>query len=258
MKRPLFRILSLVTLILAVSACVHDPFPPSDNGGGGNTGGGGSGSGGGGNGNNDTTGIVKDVCDPDTVYFANDILPLLSSSCGIAGCHDAATAKEGVVMTDYNSIINTGDVKKGKPGKSKLYKVLISSDPEEKMPPAGSGISMSADQINMIYTWISQGAQNNSCNPNAGGCDTSNMSLSADIQAILNTYCINCHSGSTPQGNVSLANYTDLKTYVDNGRLLGSITWSAGYTPMPYGQPQLDSCYINKIKSWINNGAPNN
>ncbi len=250
MKRPLFCILSLLPLILGVSACVHDPFPPSDKGQG-NIGAGGSG-------NNDTTGIVKDFCDPDTVYFANDILPLLSSSCGIAGCHDAAREKEGLSMTDYNSVINTGEVKKGNPAGSKLYRVLISSDPDEKMPPPGSGVSLSSGQIEMIYTWISQGAQNNSCNPNAGGCDTSKISLSADIQAILNTYCINCHSGSTPQGNVRLDSYTDLKIYVDNGRLVGSITWPAGYAPMPYGQPQLDSCYINKIKSWINNGAPNN
>lgn len=255
MKRSFFHLLLLSILILAVSACVHDPFPPSDNGGGNN--GGGSGSGGG-NGNNDTSGIVKDMCDPDTVYFANDILPLLSSSCGISGCHDATTAKEGVIMTNYNSIINTGKVKAGKPQDSDLYEVLVSSDPEDRMPPAGSGISLSADQINMIYTWISQGAQNNSCNPNAGGCDTSNMSFSQDIKAILNTYCVNCHSGSAPQGNVNLSSYANVKTYVNNGKLLGSITWSAGYTPMPYGQPQLDSCYINKIKSWINNGAPNN
>ncbi len=243
----LFLFASLFTI---VASCVHQPFPPSDTGGTG----GGTGSTGGGGG----AGGASDSCDPDTVYFVNDVLPLLSSSCAIPGCHDAATAKEGVVLDNYNNIVNTGKVKAGKPNKSKLYEVLIKNDPDEKMPPPGSGITLTNEQINMVYTWISQGAKNNSCDPTGGQCDTSNVSFSANIQPLINSYCKGCHSGSSPQGNVSLDNYNNIKTYADNGQLLGSVKWSPGYTPMPYNQPQLDTCYIKQIEIWIKNGAPNN
>ena len=39
-------------------------------------------------------------CDPDTVYFEMDVLPILLSSCGKSGCHDA-TAQDGVRLDSY-------------------------------------------------------------------------------------------------------------------------------------------------------------
>lgn len=250
----------IFSLIVSVTSCVHQPIPPTGNGNGNGNDNGTDTTGSG----TDTTGtgtdttVITDQCDPDTVYFENDILPLLNSSCGITGCHDPATAEEGVVLTNYNSIMNTGDVRPGRPGNSEIYEKMTDNDPSDKMPPPGSGITLSQDQINMVYTWINQGAQNNSCDPNAGGCETQNMSYQNDINPIINNNCVGCHNSTLAQGNIRLDNYNGVAAAVNSGRLEGAITWAAGYTPMPYNQSKLDQCSIDKIKSWVNDGAPNN
>lgn len=95
--------------------------------------------------------------------------------------------------------------------------------------------------------------------PGSGNCDTSNSTFSAVVMPSLQTYgCLGCHSGSAPSGNVLLSNYNAIKTYVQNGKLLGSISHSGGYSPMPQGGNKMSACDINKIKAWIDAGALNN
>jgi hypothetical protein len=92
-----------------------------------------------------------------------------------------------------------------------------------------------------------------------GGCDTANSTFSAVVQPALQTYgCIGCHSGAAPSGNVLLNTYANVKTYVQNGKLYGSITHSAGFSAMPQGGNKMSTCAINKIKAWIDAGALNN
>lgn len=217
---------------------------------------------------NDTTGsgpdsLVEDTtisgiqCNPDTVYFENDILPLLSSTCAKPGCHDAGTAQEGVILTDYQSIISRGKVRPGRPENSDLWRQLVRSG-DEKMPPPSSGLSLSQAQIDMIYKWILQGAKNNHCSENAGQCNTVNMSFKDDINPILKAHCLGCHSGNSLSGNINLSGYYNVKVLALDGRLYGVISHSKGYVNMPYAQPKLSECKIDKIKSWIDAGAPNN
>ena len=60
---------------------------------------------------NDTTFDPGGIpCDPDTIYFQNDVLPLFQSSCGIAGCHDPLTAEGEVILTSYYYVMQTADV----------------------------------------------------------------------------------------------------------------------------------------------------
>lgn len=211
---------------------------------------------------NDTTGTdpAQDgvPCDPDTVYFENDILPLLSSTCAISGCHDAATAEDGVQLTDYFNIISTGDVRAIEPDKSDLYEVITETDPDKVMPRPSSGLTLTQEQKNMIYDWIMQGAKNNGCNEDYGKCDTTNMSFANDIQPIINLNCLGCHSGSNVSGGVELDDHPGVHTVALSGQLLGAITHSQGYKPMPNGQPKLPDCKIAKIRNWINDGAQNN
>jgi hypothetical protein len=101
-------------------------------------------------------------CDPDTVYFERDLLPLLLSSCAKAGCHDAATARDGVILDSYANVIATGDVKPGNPDGSDLYEVLVEDRPEKRMPPPPLP-ALSNDQIAMVRKWILQGAKNLTC-----------------------------------------------------------------------------------------------
>ena len=92
----------------------------------------------------------------------------------------------------------------------------------------------------------------------ANFCDTSNVTYSANVLPIIQQECYTCHSGSSPSGNVRLDNYTYLTVYADNGKLMGTISHSPGYSPMPQGGNKLSSCEIATIQKWINNGRPNN
>ena len=94
--------------------------------------------------------------------------------------------------------------------------------------------------------------------PSSGDCDLSNVTYSGTIVPILNDNCYSCHSSSFPQGSVVLDNYNDLKTHVDNGRFWGAVNHESGYSPMPQNLPQLPQCELDKIKTWIDNGALNN
>jgi hypothetical protein len=106
--------------------------------------------------------ITGNPCHPDTVYFQRDILPLLNSSCAKAGCHDAASAMDGVILDNYASVMATADVRPGNPNGSDLYEVLVEDRPEKRMPPPPLD-PLSSEQIAMIRKWILQGAKDLTC-----------------------------------------------------------------------------------------------
>jgi hypothetical protein len=194
-------------------------------------------------------------CDPDTIYFQNTILPLLQSSCGVIGCHDPGTATERVILTDYNNIINTGDVEPFNPRESKLYKVMIEEDPEDIMPPPPRS-PLTAEQKAAVFNWISQGALNNYCDEEE--CDTLNVTFSGTAWPIVQNHCFGCHSGGNPSGGISIENYTDLVAIANNGSLMGTIKHESGYSAMPKNGMQLSDCKITQIQKWIDDGTPNN
>lgn len=239
MKRTLTWATIMGGIMILSQACKHEPWVPD-----------------GFVPNPEDSVITSAECDPDTVYFVNNILPLLSSSCAMSGCHDASTAQDGVILDSYFNIMSTGDVDPGDPNGSKIYDVLFESG-SDQMPPPGSGITLTTDQKNAIYTWILQGARNNACEES--GCDSTNASYSSDIRPILELHCLGCHSyPAAAGGGIPLDSHTDLVNYATNGQLIGAITAQPGYTSMPLGQPLLDNCKIATIRQWINEGMQNN
>jgi hypothetical protein len=91
-------------------------------------------------------------------------------------------------------------------------------------------------------------------------CDTVNMKYVEDVVPILQENCYGCHGvGNTGgSGGILLEGYSNLKVYAENGQLVGNITHAPGYIGMPYGQPKMDDCSINKIIDWVNQGSPDN
>jgi len=87
--------------------------------------------------------------------------------------------------------------------------------------------------------------------------DTVNISFSAKVQPILQANCFSCHANGSSAGNVSLQTYDQVKAIAGSGHLLGSISHSAGFAPMPIGG-KLDDCSIQAIKTWIEEGIKNN
>jgi len=90
-----------------------------------------------------------------------------------------------------------------------------------------------------------------------GACDTTNVTYSAKVQPIIDAYCVSCHSGSAPSGNLSIENYDQVKALADDGRLVNVINAANGYPLMPEGSA-LSDCSIKQIEIWVAAGAPNN
>jgi hypothetical protein len=92
----------------------------------------------------------------------------------------------------------------------------------------------------------------------AGTCDTTTVSYTADILPLLQSSCYACHSQAASLGGVNIEGHSRVKLYADNGRLLGAASHAPGFSPMPKNGSKLPACEINKIRRWINLGAPNN
>lgn len=196
-------------------------------------------------------------CDPDVVYFELDILPILVSRCAFSGCHNAASAEDGVVLESYESVMQTADVRPYDLDGSDLYEVITDNDPDDRMPRPPNA-PLSAEQKNLIADWIMQGAKNLECDPDAGGCNTENVSFAQYVRPVIQNSCQGCHSGSVPSGNIDLTTYDNVRNIALSGRLYGAISWQNNYENMPFGGNKLPDCSIDKIKSWIDSGAPNN
>jgi mono/diheme cytochrome c family protein len=250
MKKPYLILIFLFAGILLVLSCQHEIQFPS----------------GGGTGTDTTTQVVPppapppslpppiagSTCSPDTVYFSNTILPLLSSNCAMSGCHNGLGGGDAAQYTLNTYAGIKAIVKAGNPGSSKLVSVISNGS----MPPRGHTPITSA-QLTAIKTWISQGALNNTCS--ASTCDTANVSFSVTISTILQNNCTGCHSGSAPSGaGIDLTAYANVLTQVKNGKLWGDVSHSTGYNAMPLGGATLSACDLNMISAWINKGAPNN
>ncbi len=194
---------------------------------------------------------ISEFCDADTVYFVNDIQPLINSTCATSGCHDDQTAEHGVQLTSYSNIIQTGKVRPYRPEDSELYEVLFGKKDNKIMPPPPQS-PLTEEQKKLIYDWISQGAKNNECIE----CNTEVVSFAADIATIISNNCASCHSGANPNAGVSLTNYSEIAAYAQSGLLMNVLTGNGAPTMPPAGQ--LDDCSIDKIQKWINDGSPNN
>jgi uncharacterized membrane protein len=235
--------------ILMLFSCKHDVQGLSAENGG-NTGGGGTG-GGTGNGGGGST----NNCDPAKIYFQQQVLPILLSNCTMSGCHDDASHQDGVILTSYEKVIATADIRPGRPSDSDLYEVLVETDPDKKMPrPPRTPLTQ--QQVQIIYQWIQQGAQYLSCQTSS--CDTSAITFSATIRNIISNKCQGCHSGTGASGGIDLSSYSGVKAKVTDGRLWGAINHQPGFSPMPKNGAKLNDCEISQIRKWIDAGSPNN
>ena len=108
-------------------------------------------------------GTPKELPIPDTVEFNRDIRPLLSDSC--FQCHGPDKNKrEANLRLDTEAGLKgqddkPGTIVPGKPDESELFRRVISTDPDEKMPPPASGKTLSPRDIQLLRKWIAQGGR---------------------------------------------------------------------------------------------------
>lgn len=94
--------------------------------------------------------------------------------------------------------------------------------------------------------------------PLASCPDTVNVSFAAKVRPLLQARCSSCHGNGASEGNISLDSYDQVKQVAISGRLLGSISHSQGFAPMPQGADKLDDCNITAVSTWIREGTQNN
>jgi cytochrome c553 len=232
-----------VGFIMSFSSCVHELPQPGPDGGG------------------DLPPQTNTNCSADTVYFEQNILPLVTTLCGKSGCHGPVKHNSFQlvypgVTTSYNAIKNRFVSSSNPASYAKLENVLHEMAEQNK----SAYVEPNTQQLSTLKTWISQGAKLNSCI----SCDTTQFTFTANIIPLLSTYCIGCHPSPGSSNIPNLTTYSAVQSELINypGRLLGSIQHVAPYntqtTAMPQYGAKLSDCSITQVQKWIQAGAQNN
>lgn len=95
------------------------------------------------------------------VRFNRDIRPILSDRC--LACHGPGTREAGLRLDVRDDTVREADsgatpIVPGQPQDSELVRRILSDDPDEVMPPAGTNKPLSSDQQELLRRWIEQGA----------------------------------------------------------------------------------------------------
>ncbi len=196
-----------------------------------------------------TTNAQNQVC------FNTAILPIFLANCATSGCHDSKTAEEGYDLTSYEKIVRKG-ITAGNAKKSKLYQVIIDTG-KERMPPPPNA-PMSSDKIQLIASWIDQGAKNITCETTGSTNSAQAVSYSKHLVPIFEYYCTGCHNSTTKSAGINLTQYSTVKALAIEKSLYGSISHQIGYKPMPSSSLKLSECQIGLVKNWIDSGMLNN
>jgi hypothetical protein len=197
----------------------------------------------------------------DTICFNQSILPILLSSCGKVGCHDAISHQGDYVLTSYSTLTQRPtSIVPFDLVNSKIFKVITQPNPEDVMPPPPEE-RLTNNQIELFSEWILEGALNSDCPWTA--CDTINpISFSQQVWPIIQNNCLGCHSASNPSGGVNLSNYSQVKYYCETLEnetpiLIGSVLQLPSFTPMP-PSGALAFCQTRTIELWIEQGLLDN
>jgi len=91
------------------------------------------------------------------VDFNRDVRPILSDTC--FKCHGPAESEGDLRLDDREDALDAGVLSPGDVAKSELVKRIKSHDPEEIMPPPEANKTLTAEQIQILETWIAEGAK---------------------------------------------------------------------------------------------------
>ncbi|MBK7138943.1 MAG: hypothetical protein IPH74_07910 [Bacteroidetes bacterium] len=226
--------ISFYILSLLLNSCVHDPIKGVAN-----------------------NPIILEDRDSTKVYFVNDILPMLRSSCAVPGCHDAGSPAANIDLTTYKSIMSgivRGDtiVHPFRPSVSILYRALRGQDILVGMPTPFN-FQISEKEKYSIGKWIDQGALNNECKQTCN--DNGPITYVKNIRPLIGKYCTGCHFGDYAQENIFLENYAQVVEVASDGTLMNSLLGANGVTRMPE-LSAMPACEIDQIRRWIAAGMP--
>jgi hypothetical protein len=201
----------------------------------------------------------------DTVCFYGQVMPIIQTSCGIAGCHDGS--QDGFRAANYSSIMQS--VTPGDPRGSRLYQVITDINGGQMMPPDRP---LTKDQRSVIQVWIAQGALETTCDTGKGGGGV--VIVPSDsicfVQKILPLFLSNCamtscHDGLSHGGEdnlFALNNYTTIRAEVTpfepaQSPVYTSVTGSGETFMPPAPKSPLTNAQKELMRKWIADGALN-
>ncbi len=93
------------------------------------------------------------------VAFNRDIRPILSENCFYCHGQDANKRKQDLRLDDRAAALEKKAFVPGDAAASELVKRILSSDPDEQMPPPDSHRHLSRQQREVLQQWIAEGAK---------------------------------------------------------------------------------------------------
>src|SRR5262245_11075989 len=102
--------------------------------------------------------LLPSVSCAEDVDFNRDVLPILSANC--FPCHgpDANKRKAALRLDEREEALSGTVIVPGKPAMSELLARVTADDADGRMPPPKSGPRLKPEQVQVLRTWIKQGA----------------------------------------------------------------------------------------------------
>ena len=209
---------------------------------------------------------------PEQVEFHRDVRPVLAQAC--FACHGAAEAtRQADLRLDTGDFIET-HVRPGDAGGSPLFQRLTTEEPIGRMPPVSSGRLLTADQIQLVRTWIDQGAHLGADLVTAGAASGAvaerTVDFAREVRPLLSENCFSCHGPDEQARQAGLRLDVPDGPFADRGRFGGPavVAGDAAGSPlvhrvaagdarvrMPRGGEALTEAEVETLSLWIDQGA---
>ncbi len=171
-------------------------------------------------------------------------------------CHSAngGTAAGFYDMTSYSNVMMR--VRAGNAFQSRLY----SDTSANRMPPAPRTF-LTAAENQMIFDWISQGAKNDTGAitaaqvPAAIPLAATYASVSANV---LVKHCISCHGPTVAYAGIKVDTYANVVRGVSPGNAANSAIYNSMAAGRMPTAGKISAAELDVLRTWIQNGAPNN
>ncbi|MDA7979770.1 MAG: hypothetical protein MPJ50_13465 [Pirellulales bacterium] len=220
-----------------------------------------------------------------TISFSADIVPIFIAKCN--NCHVRGN-RGGFSMANYQALMRGSGggivVRPNNVTGSRLVDVLETGD----MPRGGT---MTADEIQSIKTWISEGARFDGSDSTTALAQLAQPEMdepsnteaipapefvradgdeevlfSRDIAPVIVEQCLNCHGGNNASAQLGLGNFTRVLRGGQSGPIIASgkpegsllirkLKGTADGQRMPLQRPPLTADVIAKFEAWIADGA---
>ena len=96
---------------------------------------------------------------PEKILFNRDVRPILSDNCFYCHGPDAGHRQADLRLDLRDEAVESGAITPGDSAESSLLERVLSTDPEECMPPPDSHKTLTERQKQILKLWIEQGAE---------------------------------------------------------------------------------------------------